>query len=107
MAAKRWPMLPIIGVLTTACATTDSGQLATEKQVKARGDLDACNASTGNKAYRIRVTPDGRYTFMADGEAAAQAVLDCMRGKGYAARLVDQPQEHGPRLLRPFGGAGE
>ena len=109
MVRLRSLAVVMFSLFAMGCATADTrtAQPDTPKQATVRRDLEACNASTGGKGYRLSVTADGRYSFVADGDVSAQAILDCMKGKRYSARLVDFPAAHGPRAQRPTGGEGE
>ena len=55
---------------------------------KVRADLEQCNAASGNKAYGDAVTPEGKYSFVANGQDNAETILTWMASKRYSGRLV-------------------
>ena len=68
--------------LLSACATT---QPDTPVQAKTRAALEACQVETGRFAYNLEVDAEGRYSWKTpSGGAQTTAMMDCMRGKGYA-----------------------
>jgi hypothetical protein len=92
----------------TACAgATKPTAPDTEKQRKVRTDLEQCNAAlTGNKAYLVAVTPEGKYSFEVIGPRNADTILECMRSKGYSGKRIDI-QTVGYRDTLRTGGEGE
>jgi hypothetical protein len=48
-------------------------------------DLETCRVDTGRFAYNLEVDSVGRYSWKTpSGGAQKTAMVDCMRGKGYA-----------------------
>jgi hypothetical protein len=93
----------LVAAAFTACATTTPPE--TEKQKKARSDLEQCNVAAGNKALGHNVSPEGHYSFRVQGIPTADAILACMTGKGYSGVRVDS-NDDGPRAVRGSGGEG-
>src|SRR4030095_4338394 len=86
--------LLVAGVFTACAGTIPPDVPDTEAQRKVRTDVEQCNAASGNKAYGDAVTPEGKYSFLANGQANAETILTCMASKGYSSRLV---------ILEPYG----
>jgi hypothetical protein len=101
----------LVASIFTACAGATPPDVAdTEKQRKARADLGQCNAASGNKGYGDAVTPEGKYSFVANGQDNAETILACMASKGYSRRLVIlTPAGYVDRAFGRgrFGGEGE
>lgn len=107
--------LMAIATFATACATATTPDTTefrggaapdTAKQARVRRDLEACDAATGHRAFRLNVTPDGRYEFEADNRVLARPIVACMQSKGYTAHIVDKGAE-GAWEIRRIGVAGE
>ena len=113
MATRRWAVW-VNGILAAACATTDTARTTdfraaipdTWKQAKVRKDLEACDAASGHRAYRLNVTPDGKYEFEADNRFLARPIVECMRSRGYTAYIIEKTAE-GAWEIRRIGVAGE
>jgi sugar lactone lactonase YvrE len=71
-----------VSLLVASCATARPD---TPKQAQVRAALEACRATTGTTLRDIRVSPDGRYTFKSPSASESQAMIDCMRSKGFTA----------------------
>ena len=101
----------LVASVFTACAGATPPDVAdTEKQRKARADLEQCNVASGNKGYGDAVTPEGKYSFVANGQDIAETILTCMASKGYSRRLVIlTPSGYVDRASGRgrFGGEGE
>ena len=80
--------LLIAGVFTACAGAIPPDVPDTETQRKVRTDLERCNAASGNKGYGDAVTPEGKYSFVANGQDNAETILACMARKGYSRRLV-------------------
>jgi len=84
-----------IGVASvfTACAgATKPDVPGTEIQRKARADLEQC---AGDKAERVTVTPEGKYSFQVIGRNNVNTILTCMASKGYSGtRRVHIPSSY-------------
>jgi hypothetical protein len=96
----------LVAAAFTACATTTPPEPDTEKQKKARSDLEQCNVAAGNKALGHNVSPEGHYSFRVQGIPTANAILACMTGKGYSGVRVDSSDD-GPPAVRGSGGEGQ
>jgi hypothetical protein len=72
----------VVSVLVGACATA---QPDTPKQAQVRAALEACRAATGTTLRDAEVNSDGRYTFKSPSASESQAMIDCMRSKGFTA----------------------
>jgi hypothetical protein len=104
----RVPAVLSIASILTACATQSTTTAPdTDRQRKVRGDLEQCNSSTGNRAETMTVNPEGKYSFQVTGVNQANTILQCMTGKGYAGRRLDNPLDHGAADMRRSGGEGE
>ena len=99
----------LVAAVLTACATTtpSAPEPDTEKQRKARSDLEQCNVAAGNKAHGLTVSPEGNYSFQVTGVSNANAILACMTGKGYSGVRVDNTIDHGGPDLKRSGGEGQ
>jgi hypothetical protein len=92
----------LIASAVTSCATTPSAP-DTEKQRKARTDLEPC---AGDKAERVTVTPEGKYSFQVIGLNNVDTILTCMASKGYSGtRRVHIPSSYDH--LRTYIAEGE
>jgi hypothetical protein len=90
----------------TQSTTTQSTPPDTEKQGKARSDLEQCNSVAGGRAHSMTVSPDGKYSFQIAGRPAADAIVACMTSKGYAGESMTLEPE-GPRDTIRSGGRGQ
>jgi hypothetical protein len=85
----------LVASVFTACAGATKPDVPdTETQRKVRTDLEQCNAASGDKGYGDAVTPEGKYSFLANGQDNGETILTCMASKGYSSRLV---------ILEPYG----
>jgi hypothetical protein len=99
----------LVAAVFTACATTTASAPGpdTEKQKKARSDLEQCNVAAGNPAHGLTVSPEGHYSFQVQGANNANAILACMTGKGYSGTRKDNLTDDGPPNVRRSGGEGQ
>ena len=104
---RRPAVSTLVAAVFTACATTTPSAPDTEKQKKARSDLEQCNVAAGNKAHGLAVSPEGHYSFQVQGRSNANAILACMTGKGYSGARKDNLTDDGPPDVRRSGGEGE
>jgi hypothetical protein len=79
----------VIAAVFTACATAKPSAPDTPKQAKVRTDIEQCNSASGDKAYQVAVTPEGKYSFQVIGTENAETILKCMTSKGYSGTRID------------------
>jgi hypothetical protein len=79
----------------------------TETQKKVRADVEQCNTAAGGRALSITATPEGKYSFQIIGAPSAEAILVCMRNKGYSGVCLDNTTDHGGKDMIRSGGEGQ
>lgn len=96
-----------LGACGTATPSTTSSAPETDKQRKARNDLEQCNTAAGGNAHGMIVSAEGKYTFQVTGRPAADTILACMTSKGYSGLRMDNTIDHGAREMIRSGGEGQ
>jgi hypothetical protein len=97
----------LMASVLAACATAPLSAPDTETQKKVRADVEQCNAAAGGRAQSITATPDGKYSFQIIGAPSAEAILVCMRNKGYSGVRRDNTTDHGGKDMIRSGGEGQ
>jgi len=101
-------VLMIASAFTACAGTTKPTAPDTEIQRKVRADLEECIAALTltNQPYLVAVTPEGKYSFEVIDPSNADAILRCMRSKGYSAKRIEL-QTVGYRTTLRTRGEGE
>jgi hypothetical protein len=88
----RWLTVSIVmSVGLGACSTADRARVAQapaggDRPAQIRTALNDCNATAARgTAHSIVVYTDGRYTFKTPTSTESQAMVECMRSKGFSA----------------------
>ena len=107
MIRARTTTALLIASFLTSCATAPPSGPDTETQRKVRGDVEQCNTAAGGRAHSITATPEGKYSFQIVGQPSAEAILVCMRSKGYSGIRLDNTMDHGGKDMIRSGGEGQ